>query len=332
MHAGDSPKNMFFSLGAKVMVTYDMAMARILHPLPLVLGLSMPWAMAAAAPARALPPREGLRVAVGGAWRALVGLFGAPAVAGLVGLVRAVITGEGFWLLFGLGFGFAVWVWVSTTVVKILSCKLTCITPNPPHTHTHEPGKPLIWFAHSWVTATIYYPAAFAFQILLYTGIDYALPTATAAAGGGGGRSKAAAGPTGGPRALMAYHILGAAIVNGILSAAATPLSIGLSSVFFLWGAAGVLATPLALGVSRLGALGVGLLDLCWGWWFLVDQQGVLWSLLLVNHPPSPFSHSCCISSRRLHLSLSLNPALLCDTTQPLRVSHLSALWCRCCW
>lgn len=102
--AVDEPhKSFFFSLGGKLMVVYSLAAAQALHPVPLVLGLSLPWALAAAAPQAALAPGRGLAVAAGSAGRALGSLLLAPALTGAFGVARVLITGARLRLVVGGG-------------------------------------------------------------------------------------------------------------------------------------------------------------------------------------------------------------------------------------
>lgn len=216
----EEDKALFFSLGGRVMVVYGLRAARLLHTLPLVVGAALPWAFAAAAPGCALPPGRGLAIAAGGAARALAGLLAAPLLAAALGAARA---------------------WAS--------------------------GKPLVWFAHPWATAAIYFPAAFGAQLLCYAGCcddaDVGGGGAAAAAASGGVRTrskKAGASASLSPPPppllpLLAYRVLGGALMNGAIAAAATQFGIGMSCLFAMWGGAGVLAALLtfALGGSSSG-------------------------------------------------------------------------------
>lgn len=121
----------------------------------------------------------------------------------------------------------------------------------------------MIWFAPS-LAVPIYLPVALAGQLLAYSGAAYA---SGGDAGGGarkvgsaqGGKAQAAAGKGGaaGAGALVAYHVLGGALMNAAIAAAATPFGVGMSFVFFLWGACGMLAAPVALALGGTSARGV---------------------------------------------------------------------------
>jgi hypothetical protein len=109
--------------------------------------------------------------------------------------------------------------------------------PCPSHLTPERPlpGNPLIWFATRGAIPTIYFPAAFGILLLFYVRASYTP----------GGAPPGP--PKRGDPVPVAYHVLGGALMNAAVAAIATPLDIGLSMIFALWGTAGVLAAPLAL-------------------------------------------------------------------------------------
>ena len=78
----------------------------------------------------------------------------------------------------------------------------------------------MVWFAHQWLAHATYFPVAVAVMLLPYSRMDY-----TTFAG----------------QQLLPYHMLGGALVNGIISLLLDQLGVGIAIPFALWAACGVL-------------------------------------------------------------------------------------------
>jgi hypothetical protein len=93
----------------------------------------------------------------------------------------------------------------------------------------------MVWFAHPTLGFLMYFPIAAAVLLFAWSHMDYAAPKG---------------------RQLLPYHILGPALVNAALAAAATSVDAGIAMIFALWGGAGVaMALCMVQGVSSASLL-----------------------------------------------------------------------------